>query len=99
MVTHDMELVAAYATRVIVMVDGRIVLDGDPKEVFYDNFDTLTEMQLKPPTTIDFCRRLEAKGMQRYMTVGTLCKWIEGTACPTSPSVLLNIDQHSDCHG
>ena len=34
MVTHDMALVAEYASRVIVMQDGDAVCDASPKEVF-----------------------------------------------------------------
>ena len=33
LITHDME-VAVYADRVIVMDDGRIVMDGEPREIF-----------------------------------------------------------------
>jgi len=38
MITHDMDIVAAYATRVIVMADGQIIFDGHPRDVFYDQF-------------------------------------------------------------
>lgn len=34
MITHDMRIVAAYASRVIVMVEGQIITEGTPKEVF-----------------------------------------------------------------
>lgn len=35
-VTHDMQLVAEHATRVIVLEEGRIAADGPPAEVFAD---------------------------------------------------------------
>ena len=50
MVTHDMDIVAAYATRVIVMANGQIVFDGTPEEVFYDHFEALAALNLRPPT-------------------------------------------------
>lgn len=34
MITHDMRIVAAYASRVIVMSEGQIIAEGTPKEVF-----------------------------------------------------------------
>lgn len=34
MITHDMRIVAAYASRVIVMAEGQIIAQGTPKEVF-----------------------------------------------------------------
>lgn len=34
MISHDMDLVAEYAERVIVMKDGSVILDGTPQDVF-----------------------------------------------------------------
>ncbi|MCY1691082.1 hypothetical protein OVA29_10675 [Exiguobacterium sp. SL14] len=36
MATHDMELVARYADRVLVMEQGQIVFDGRPNDLFAD---------------------------------------------------------------
>jgi energy-coupling factor transporter ATP-binding protein EcfA2 len=77
MVTHDMDIVAAYATRVLVMDDGQIVMDGPPEDLFYERFDDLESLNLKPPTVIDFCRRLEEKGMPRFLTVEQLVDYLE----------------------
>jgi energy-coupling factor transport system ATP-binding protein len=77
MVTHDMDIVAAYATRVIVMENGEIVLDGLPQEIFYDHFEELAALNLKPPTVIDYCRRLDDRGMPRFMTVEALIGYLE----------------------
>jgi energy-coupling factor transport system ATP-binding protein len=79
MVTHDMDTVAAYATRVIVMNDGEIVLDGTPTDVFYDRYDVLNELSLRPPTVIDFCRRLESLGVPRFVLVEDLVDYIKMT--------------------
>jgi energy-coupling factor transporter ATP-binding protein EcfA2 len=77
MITHDMDIVAAYATRVLVMVDGQIMMDGHPIDIFYDNFDTLSQLNLRPPAVIDFCRRLEDQGIPRCLTVEELVAFLK----------------------
>ncbi|AQS58653.1 energy-coupling factor ABC transporter ATP-binding protein [Desulforamulus ferrireducens] len=47
-ITHDMSLVAHYASRVIVLCQGRIVLDGATREVFQQP-QKLAESLLVPP--------------------------------------------------
>lgn len=47
-ITHDMEVVAAYASRVVVLNKGRILEDGAPAEVFRRP-DLLREACLSPP--------------------------------------------------
>ena len=46
--THDVELVIRYASRVILMDQGRIVADGEPKEVFVEG-SLLASTGLRPP--------------------------------------------------
>jgi energy-coupling factor transporter ATP-binding protein EcfA2/energy-coupling factor transporter transmembrane protein EcfT len=48
-VTHDMELVAELATRVLIMQDGRIVADGKPRDIL-TNQALLASARLEPPT-------------------------------------------------
>ncbi|WP_258358571.1 energy-coupling factor ABC transporter ATP-binding protein [Moorella sulfitireducens] len=48
MVTHDMDIVAEYCHRVIVMTQGRIIIDG-PTATVMSNFDVLRETHLNPP--------------------------------------------------
>jgi cobalt ECF transporter T component CbiQ len=48
-VTHDMELVAELATRVLIMQDGRIVADGRPRDILTDQA-LLASARLEPPT-------------------------------------------------
>jgi energy-coupling factor transport system ATP-binding protein len=36
MITHSMRLVAAYASRCLLMQGGRIMADGTPREIFAD---------------------------------------------------------------
>jgi energy-coupling factor transport system ATP-binding protein len=77
MVTHDMDIVAAYASRVIVMADGQIVMDGRPEDVFYDQFDALADLRLRPPTVVDYCRRLGSLGMPRFLVIEDLLAYME----------------------
>ena len=49
MVTHDMDLVAQHATRVIVLDKGKILLDGTPQDIFAREQDVLAKVSLKPP--------------------------------------------------
>ncbi|MBK5239889.1 ABC transporter ATP-binding protein [Clostridium sp.] len=48
MVTHDMEVVAKYATRVIVVNHGNVVLNGNPDEIFGNHYNELDDLKLKP---------------------------------------------------
>lgn len=61
MVTHDMALVAEYATRVIVMQDGAAVCDGSPNEVFKQD-DVLKSTGLDLPPVAKIARGLRAYG-------------------------------------
>lgn len=47
-ITHDMNIVAEYAERVVVMVEGRIVADGAPADVFKQE-SALRDAFLRPP--------------------------------------------------
>ena len=38
MITHSMRLVAEYAQRCLLMVDGKIMADGSPRDIFHDPF-------------------------------------------------------------
>jgi energy-coupling factor transporter ATP-binding protein EcfA2 len=48
-VTHDMELAAELATRVMIMRDGKIIADDKPRAVL-TNADLLASARLEPPT-------------------------------------------------
>lgn len=52
-VTHDMQLVASYASRVIVMYRGEIICDGRPQEVFARQ-DLLGLAQVEAPAAARF---------------------------------------------
>ena len=57
MVTHDMEKVARYAPRTVVMADGRTVYDGATRELFGDEA-ALERWDLRPPHAVECANRL-----------------------------------------
>ncbi|MEX2707064.1 MAG: ABC transporter ATP-binding protein [Candidatus Freyrarchaeum guaymaensis] len=54
LITHDMRVVAEYCQRVVVMNNGRIVLDGDTRTVLSK---TLKQAHLKPPPITEISLR------------------------------------------
>lgn len=59
MVCHDMEVVSDFATRVMVMADGRVRADGLPGEVFADE-DLMERASVAAPQVTQLARRLAA---------------------------------------
>ncbi len=55
-ITHDMNIVAEYAERVVVMANGRIVADGEPADVFVQE-SALREAYLRPPQAFRIARQ------------------------------------------
>jgi len=68
MITHDMDLVAEYADRVVVMAQGKIIADGPPEEVFTQE-SILKEANLKPPRINRLARLLTEYGIPQDVTV------------------------------
>jgi energy-coupling factor transport system ATP-binding protein len=64
LITHDMKLVAKYARRVVVMSEGKVVLDADPAGVFSD-LDALLQSKLVPPPVVRLAYRLSSFGIPR----------------------------------
>ncbi|MDI7275747.1 MAG: energy-coupling factor transporter ATPase, partial [Anaerolineae bacterium] len=56
-VTHSMWVVSEYAHRVVVLKDGRVLLEGSTREVF-GREDLLRETYLQPPQIVSFSNRL-----------------------------------------
>ncbi|WP_281658115.1 ABC transporter ATP-binding protein [Halobacillus sp. Cin3] len=56
MITHDMELVHHYATRVIVLEQGRIAYDGLPEHLWKHN--RLSDWHIEPPLPVQLDRLL-----------------------------------------
>lgn len=61
-ITHDMKLVSEFCDRVVVMNEGRILLDGKPAEVFSSQ-DQLREASLKPPQIAQLAQALASHGL------------------------------------
>lgn len=62
LISHRMEEIALLSTRVIVMDEGKIILDGSPREVF-DNREKLQNLGLDLPEITNILRQLTAKGL------------------------------------
>ena len=52
-ITHDMKLVSKYCKRAIVMVEGKVIADDDPKNIFSDS-DIMKSAQIEPPQIVKF---------------------------------------------
>ena len=59
MITHDMDIVAKYAKRAIVLKDGEIVFDGKPKELFVH--PKFNEFHLDYPTPMKILNEISDK--------------------------------------
>ncbi len=62
LVTHNMDEVARLADRVVILQEGRIVLEGVPREVFARE-DDLLRIGLGIPLAARLVRRLRARGL------------------------------------
>lgn len=62
LVSHSMEDVANYVDRILVMHNGRLVMDGKPKQIFARK-EELEQMGLAVPQVTEILCRLRAKGM------------------------------------
>ena len=62
MAEHEVEVMAAYADRVIVMHQGEIILNGTPQDVF-SNVDKIKELGLRTPQVTEYANRLEKEGI------------------------------------
>lgn len=57
-ISHEMDLVAQFAQRVVVMHKGQVLLDGPPAFVFSQE-ETLRQASLAPPEIHRLCRQLQ----------------------------------------
>ncbi len=71
LVSHSMEDVAAYVNRLIVMNEGQIVLDGEPKEVFL-HYKELEAMGLSAPQVTYVMNDLSLAGLSVRTDVTTV---------------------------
>jgi energy-coupling factor transport system ATP-binding protein len=68
MVTHDMDLIAEYTHRLIVMGDGKVLLDGPTAEVF-QQVETLAETFITPPQVTQLAQALAEYGVSGNILV------------------------------
>ena len=65
MAEHEVEVMAAYADRVILMHEGEIILNGTPQEVF-SNVKLIKELGLRTPQVTEYAYRLEQEGILNF---------------------------------
>ena len=70
-ILHDMDFVARYFERVIVMAGGKVISDGSGEKIFYEK-DTLTKARLEPPHITRLCEILGYEG--RFLTAEDIRK-------------------------
>ena len=59
--THEVDLVPNYAQRVFVLVDGLLIAEGTPKEIFAQP-EILEQANLKLPIVTELFQELEQEG-------------------------------------
>lgn len=62
MISHNMDNLAEYASKILVMNQGELFMEGTPKEVFSDS-EKLREAGLYLPEVADFSARLRERGI------------------------------------
>ena len=60
-ILHDMDFVAEYFERVIIMAHGKVLSDGPGEEVFYEK-ESLSKARLEQPHTTGLCQLLGYEG-------------------------------------
>jgi energy-coupling factor transport system ATP-binding protein len=69
LISHNMELVAKYCQRVIVMKEGKVLLDGTAREVF-SKHEILAQSNIKPPQITMLSQEMHKLGFpQEFLTV------------------------------
>ncbi len=63
MVTHSMDEAIRLAGRLLVMSDGRVVLDGSPKEIFSSKQDELIQAGVDVPEIVTLAEHLRSRGL------------------------------------
>ncbi len=76
LITHDMRLVAHYATRIALMIEGRIEATGRPPELFTD-FDLLERARIRPPQIVELSQRLALPAVG--LSVQAVCEALRKT--------------------
>jgi energy-coupling factor transport system ATP-binding protein len=64
-ITHDVSLAANYASRLVVMNDGKVILDGHPQDVFGQR-EILRKCHISLPQVVDLSDRLYQLGLPSH---------------------------------
>jgi cobalt/nickel transport system ATP-binding protein len=75
--THDVDLAAALADRVVVVADGNTIGEGPPERVFYDD-SLLAGANLEPPTVVRLARASGIAPEEKPLTEAGLLAALEG---------------------
>jgi energy-coupling factor transport system ATP-binding protein len=77
LVTHDMELAAAHAERVLVLHGGRIIADGTPASIFSQT-GMMEQAGLESPFSVQYADQLKTPALAADLTPqGTAQVWLE----------------------
>ena len=68
MISHDMNIVAKYAKRILVMNQGNLVFDGIPQELF-NNEEMLKKYNLDLPTAGQVAKTLKENKLIDYIDI------------------------------
>jgi energy-coupling factor transporter ATP-binding protein EcfA2 len=80
LITHDMEIAAAHAGRLLVLRQGQFVADGTPHRVFQQE-EVLGESGLEPPFAVQFARAMAYPAHVTNLTPqGAARDWLERLA-------------------
>jgi energy-coupling factor transport system ATP-binding protein len=80
LITHDMELAARSAQRIMILDRGRITADGAPRQVF-SNPQNLLHAGLEPPFAVRWSQAAGAPELAADLTPqGAARAWVEATA-------------------
>ncbi|WP_444183010.1 energy-coupling factor transporter ATPase [Dialister hominis] len=63
LVSHNMDDIARLATRLLVMHEGKLVLDGDPMDIFLNHREELKECGVDAPPLTQTLQALKARGI------------------------------------
>jgi energy-coupling factor transporter ATP-binding protein EcfA2 len=77
---HEVEVLAQYADRIIVLDEGRIALQGSPAEVF-SQVERIAELGLRVPQVTEFARAMAGPGTADLpVTTDATVAWLEAPA-------------------
>jgi energy-coupling factor transport system ATP-binding protein len=80
MITHDMDLIAEYTKRLIVMGNGTVLLDGPTAEVF-QQVDVLAKTFIEPPQVTQLAQSLAPYGISsEVLAADDLCQLLKKEA-------------------